>query len=202
MIITVTGQKGGTKKTTTALNIGQMLNADTIIDLETNGSINVINNLRKDNPLNVVKYDNARQLAEFLVNVPASKTVVIDCGGFDTDLVRIAMKAADQVIIPITEGITDRNGLITTQKALEEISPKYPAIVFPNGEHHAKKNFDKLKDLIEHLDLMVFRGDLAIPSCSKYVKQALEKGLSIAEYNKHCESYRAYKRLCDVLLPF
>lgn len=201
MIITVTGQKGGTKKTTTALNIGQMLNANTIIDLETNGSINVINNLRKDNPLNVVKYDDSEKLAAFLVNVPASETVIIDCGGFDTDLVRIAIKAADRVIIPITEGITDRNGLITTQEKLDEIGPKFPATVFPNGEHHAKKHFNKLAELVFHLPLMTFNQNLAIPSC-KYVKQALEKGLSIAEYNKHCESYRAYKRLCEDLIPF
>ena len=201
MIITVTGQKGGTKKTTTALNIGQILNADTIIDLETNDSIGVINNLRKENKLNVVKYDDRRELANFLVNVKASETVIIDCGGFDSDLVNIAIKAADQIIIPISEGVTDLNGLINTNTKLEEIGIDTPAIVFPNGEAHNKKHFKELESIIEKLPTMVFKPGLAVPSCT-YVKEALKKGLSIAEYNKHCNSFRAYTKLCNELLPF
>jgi chromosome partitioning protein len=201
MIITVTGQKGGTKKTTTALNIGQMLKADTIIDLETNGSIGVINNLRKEHKLNVVKYEDRRELANFLANVKAGDTVIVDCGGFDSDLVNIAIKAADRVIIPITEGITDRNGLVNTHIKLTNLGIERMAVVFPNGEHHAKKHFHDLTAIVHELPTMIFKPELAIPSCS-YVKEALSQGLSIAEKNKHCNAFRAYKKLCDELLPF
>ncbi|WCP84206.1 ParA family protein (plasmid) [Vibrio harveyi] len=200
MIITITGQKGGTKKTTTALNVGQMLNASAIVDLETNSSIDVINNLR-ENPLNVVKFNSNEKLAKFLVSVKASEVVIIDCGGYDSDMANIAMEAADTIIIPITEGVTDRNGLISTQRKFEMLDIEHKAIVFPNGEHHAKKHFSKLEEIVSLLPDMIFRKDLAIPQCA-YVRDAAEAGLSIAEFNKHCKSYRAYKRLCDELVPF
>ena len=200
MIITVAGQKGGTKKTTTVLNIAQMLNADCIIDLETNGSIRMVNNLRKE-PLNVICFDDAGKLAHYLADVPASKTTVVDCGGVDSDLVHIATKAADKILIPTTEGVTDLNGLITTQSKLEQIQPGVKAMVFPSGEHHAKKHFKEIEFLIEHLDWLYFEPRLAVPHCT-YVKKAMAKGLSIAEYNKHCKSYRAYQALCNELVPF
>lgn len=199
MIITITGQKGGTKKTTTALNIGQILKADVIIDLETNRSIDVVNKLRIE-PLNVVQYKDERKLAEYLSGVKASEVVIVDCGGYDSDLANVAMSAADTILIPTSEGVTDRNGLISTQRVLTRIRPEHKAIVFPNGEFHAKKNFSKLSELIALLPDMIFRADLAVPSCSK-VKNAIEEGLSIAEYDKYCNSYRAYKRLCEELIP-
>ena len=125
MIISTAHSKGGVGKTTTALNLAAILKPDIIIDQDLHKGLSVLNEHRK-HPYNVLSGHNSKELIAVVREAnETNKLVIIDCGGFDSDINRKAIAASDLVIVPANDGPTEVIGLTTFDKTLSEISREF-----------------------------------------------------------------------------
>lgn len=159
MIITIAHHKGGVGKTTLSVNTAEELQPDLIIDLDIHNSIAELNKLRAQ-PFNVEKLSSEEMdykqskatLIDLLNQSEQGKTILVDCGGFDSGLTRIAIAAADLVITPANEDSTEFIGLKRFQKTLAELSVKANreiiAHVLIYRNHINRKNFDEFREAI------------------------------------------------------
>ena len=184
MIIVIANNKGGAGKTTTAFNLAKILKPEYVVDLDFQHSITALNDVKNAN-LNVMSFDGQRELATFLVT-NKNQLIIVDCGGFDSDLSNIALAAADHILVPSRENTLDMKGLISTNETLRRINKK--ALVFSNDEHHFKKNHKTLQGLIERLDNLSLMSDRC--------RVPRGKGASNLIMDKNNTFLNAYKQIC------
>lgn len=200
MIISVYNVKGGTKKTTASLNLSSLLNPHYIVDLDQHESITTFNKMRKDAPpFEVVSFESKRKFAEFLLSNRETKSVIIDCGGFDSDFNAVAISASHLVIIPTTESPQDIRGLMHTVEAINRENVTANVWIVPVGVHHNKKNFPKLESITKEMAGVSLRKDLRIRALEE-VNEAFWKGKGINEVNKYCSAARDYKNLASEIM--
>ena len=152
-IITIAHQKGGTGKSTISLNIAVELNNKynlKIIDLDYQKSLTIFNETRKENnlkPLNFIDVENEKELIKILKN--NNDLILIDSGGFDSNLNRIAILAADLIITPVSANLIEIYGLEAFKKILKELKEVEPTlksyILLNNIDPKATKSINELK---------------------------------------------------------
>jgi chromosome partitioning protein len=154
-VIVIANQKGGTGKTSISLNLIHHIKPDLIIDADIHKGISNILSLG-DNKIEVRRATDKNQIVEW---VQTDKTVLIDCGGFDSDITRYAISQGDYIITPTTDDPTDQFALRDFNKVLASVSKmvneKLTANVLLNRVHHSRhefKDIDLLIDGLEHLD--------------------------------------------------
>lgn len=110
-------------KTTSSVNIVGEMKSDTV-DLDTHTGLSIILGLRPEGKEISVKVPKTvDELIEIMTPYKNSdKTLLIDCGGFDSDLTRTAIAFADCVIVPSKDSLTERIGLMHFDGVLDEIS--------------------------------------------------------------------------------
>lgn len=121
MIIVVAHNKGGVGKTSIALNLAASLKPSLIIDQDLHQGLAIINQLRYKQ-LPVVTCETKSELIDALKKSDSNNDVLVDCGGFDSDLNRIAIAAADLVIVPANGDITEKIGLRRFDEMLIQLS--------------------------------------------------------------------------------
>ena len=104
-IIVVAHQKGGVGKSTIASNLAvdlaKIYDVD-VLDLDMQKSLSYFNTLRNDSAKLNIKYaKNFKEVAAIINN--NQKLLIIDVGGFDSDLNRAAILGADLVITPVSD---------------------------------------------------------------------------------------------------
>ncbi len=107
---------------------------------------------------------------------------LIDIGGFDTPLNRLALERADNIIIPFSGKRTDSIGFLPFKKILNECEIDIDKIsIFLNDIHSRRKKLDEIKELI--IDDFPSFLNTVINTSSDFDNQ-LEKGLTVGELKK------------------
>jgi len=162
MIITISHQKGGVGKSTLAYNIAVELNRKfkvEMIDLDVQQTVSAYNNLRHimgQKPIPVKIFTGDKEFVDYVNDVDENTLVIVDSGGFDSSLNRIAILASDFLITPVSTEFTEILGLEKYQsilKQLEDVSgEKVVTNVVLNKVNPNQKNFDDIIDFVNSSD--------------------------------------------------
>ncbi|ANP79325.1 hypothetical protein A134_23205 [Vibrio crassostreae 9CS106] len=201
-IIAIAHQKGGVGKTATAFNIAEQLKPDVIIDQDKHHSFTIINSFRPESErMNVITCANDTSLINALKFKEQGKTVLVDCGGFDSDLIRITIASADLVVTPENGDITEVIGLRSFDKVLKSLSERMgkqvKAHVLFCRIHPSKTNFTEELALVSNSDNFVPMN--SVIRDRRDVRKALKKGYGVCgdPRFKGSKSAREFKALVD-----
>jgi len=156
-------QKGGVGKSTISWNIAVELQNRgydvEIIDLDTQQTLYYTNQIRKeDSSLKPLKVTRLKTLKEFKKHISKNeayqnKIVIVDVGGFDSDIGRVAIASADIVFTPVSHRTFELLGLKTFEKVLASISEAMEETkithVLLNNLNPQKSKLKGLKNFIE-----------------------------------------------------
>jgi len=195
-ILTVAHDKGGTGKSKTCLNLAATLKPDIIVDLDPRNDFTIMNNLRSEKKrFNVARCNSAKELVAILKQSDQGKTILVDCGGFDSELTSIAISAGDIVITPCNGTITERVGLKSFSKILTRQSKKagrdIKGYVLLNRTEPNKKNFSAIDEFIEAAPNLS-RLKTIIPR-RNVIPESAESGLSVIEVTGNAATLKKAK---------
>lgn len=206
MILAICNSKGGVFKTGTAYNLAIFLNKykPVLIDLDSQKSVTYLNNIRQQftKPLDVLTIHTEKDLEKIIEQSNNDNLFIIDTGGFDSSLTRIAIITADLLVSPTSGNVVDLLGLNRFEAILKELSKvKKETIktnVFINDLSPSAKNFDEIKDYInssENFNLLssIVRTRADFPN-------AINKGLSVKEFNPIGKATLEFKELSNEII--
>ena len=189
-IITIAHQKGGTGKSTISLNLAVELSKKydlEVIDLDYQKSLTIFNETRKEKnlePLNIVNITTQKELINYLKTT--NKMVLIDSGGFDSDLNRLSILGANLVITPVSSNLIEIYGLEVFKNILKEMKEVEPSIksniLLNNIDPKAIKSISEMKQYIENNNEYFNLLDSIIRRRSDFAK-SFEIGKSVVEMN-------------------
>lgn len=205
-IITIAHQKGGVGKSTISSNLlieFSKLTDVSILDLDVQQSLTAFITSRKNNNLscnfNLLKNPaNSQELINIMDNLK-NGLLIIDTGGFDVDIQRIAIYGADMVITPVGDSSMELHGLAVFSKTiqkLKEIKQDIKAHIIFNRVHaFASKSLDELAKEIKKIDTFTFLE--TILRDSKSYKDAYHVGKSVVELDSSSKTAKEIIRLVD-----
>lgn len=188
MIINVAHTKGGVGKTTIAVNLAIEMNSD-LFDLDNQNSsynFSLLSNI--DRPINFWKdRDMLKDIIKTYRNNP-KKNIIIDSGGYDSNVSREIILNSNLIITPITVSQTEVDGLQKFYSENVEIALKSnpyikPYILLNRINYYDQKDAEDLITFIksEIPDYKVLSTALG---ARKDFKKAFSEGKSVVEYNK------------------
>lgn len=189
MIIDVAHTKGGVGKSTIATNLAVEMDAD-LLDLDTQNSSIGFSRLGPQRTINFIRGQDLQQSdLDFLENYKRSidKNLIIDSGGYDSDIVRLLLVNSDLIITPVAVSQVELMGLQNFDKvihAARQITGDINAYVlfnrvtrFQKGDLELFKNYIA-NDIKDYKILNTQIGD------RKAYKDAFAAGMSVCELNK------------------
>ena len=186
MIIVVSHTKGGVGKSTISFNLATALNSIyniEVIDLDFQKTVTYLNEYRKT-PLIVKSFDSDEDFKQYIKKDSDKRISIIDVGGFDSSMNRMAMIMADLIITPVSDSSTELLGLMKFEKILKEMSTiigeDINVKILLNHINPQKKNLDDLKKFIKKTPLFSLLKS-STPTRASYDK-ALSKGLGVLEH--------------------
>lgn len=189
-VITVAHQKGGTGKTTSAINIAVELAREypvALIDFDAQQLCTFFNK-RRENPIEQIHIKEAEHFKSFVENLE-KKVYVIDVGGFDSTLTRYAMIASDLLITPVNTDYMEVASLMQSFskiiRAVQNAGKDLKARVLLNRIHpSAKHGISEAKDLILSQKELFDVFDTVIRYRADFDK-AYKEAKSVVEYKKY-----------------
>jgi len=163
MIITIAHSKGGVGKSLLAWHLSIAMGVP-FIDLDFQKTLVYVNKLREMHgrvPINIIHPENTEAFIGLYDSWTNDKDIIIDVGGFDSDLNRTAIYVSDIVITPAVDRVTEMAGLYKFHAVLEDISQsvgtKIKTYVLLNDVSPVSRDFSVIKDMIDslgHFDLL------------------------------------------------
>ncbi|WP_151899634.1 ParA family protein [Sulfurimonas hydrogeniphila] len=206
MIVLFSHQKGGVGKSTIAINFAYQVQKKykdiTILDLDSQHSAVLFNQLRAGEKLPTIKCvtQNDIDLTKFLSSYMSDKNnlLIIDSGGYDSDINRTALIKADIIITPVGISQIEIFGLQKFRKILKDASEalgkKIKTNVLLNNVDSRSKS--KLKDLQNYIiekhnyfNLL----ESTLYSRADY-KNSYGEGLTVKELNKKGQAQEEIKK--------
>ena len=141
-VIVVAHGKGGVGKTSTAINIAVELQREyqvKIIDFDNLQQFSKFNSNR-EKKFEMLDVKDDKELRKLIEN--SADITVIDLGGYDSALGRMALMLADLVITPLNDSDNEMDGLMQfakTMKAIRNVREDLKATILVNRIHHANK---------------------------------------------------------------
>lgn len=186
MIINVAHTKGGVGKTTIAVNLAIEMNSD-LFDLDNqNSSYNF--SLLSDIPRSIHFWKD-REMLKKIIQVyrdNPDKHIIIDSGGYDSNISREIILNSNIIITPITVSQTEVDGLQkfyieNVEIALQANPDIRPYILLNRISHYDKKDAEDLITFIKSAvpDYKVLKTSLG---ARKDYKKAFSEGKSVVEY--------------------
>ena len=210
-IITLAHQKGGTGKSTLSWNLAVELRRKykkygykkfIFVDLDNQESVTMTNRLRMQygqEPLEIVRFtdDERSKLEDFINSIDDDTFVIIDSGGYDADLNRLAIIASDFVITPVSSDYMEIFGLQKFKTILEELSIIKGETVVVNVL--LNKIDPKLKDFSDIIDFISETKNFKLMNTvirfrSDY-KHSIGYGFSVKELDKNSKATDELKQL-------
>jgi chromosome partitioning protein len=189
-IIVIAHQKGGVGKSTIASNLAtelsKMFKVD-VVDLDLQKSLTYYNNLRLNSgleSLNIINIDSTNELKSLINN--NKNLLVIDAGGYDSDVNRVAISGADFIITPVSDSGIELVGLLSFRGILRDIRkhrPDLTANVLLN-KIHARAGNSSLNEIHSFIDSNPEFNKLnSILRDRTDYKRAFDSGKSVIEFN-------------------
>jgi len=199
MIITVAHSKGGVGKSLLAWHLAIGLKTP-IVDLDFQKTLVYTNNLRKANgfkKLELIQPETPEAFIELMDEWPEDRNIIIDVGGFDSNLNRAAIYISDIIITPAVDRVTEMAGLYKFHQIIEELSSKMKtniqADILLNDVSPTQKDFsiiEVLVDNLKHFNLM----DTIVAHRADFYK-TMEEGKGVTEIEGKSKAKKELKEL-------
>ena len=203
MILLYSHQKGGVGKSTLAINHAYFKGCS-IIDLDSQNSSMLFNQLRKMNDMKSIECYTADTINEFndlVKDYKANKEnmIVIDSGGYDSEINRLALISADIIITPVGASQIELFGLQKFRNILNDASDATGTnvkthVLINNVDSRSKKKISELREYIEKNEKYFNLLDSVIHSRVDF-KNAYGDGLTVKELDKESKATQEIKSL-------
>ncbi len=208
MIIVISHQKGGVGKSTIAWNLALFLTKKysvEIIDLDVQQTLSLVNNIRIENKMKSIKtltLKDADAFKAYISNTPDETISIVDSGGFDSGMNRMAIMVADLIITPVSDRSFELLGLKKYEQILQELSSiqgeDIQTHVLLNNINPATKKLDDLKKYIN--DSKYFNLCGSILRQRAIYNHANAEGKSIKEYDKNSKATKEFQKFTKEII--
>ena len=207
MIVLFGHQKGGVGKSTIAINFAYQIQKRykeiCILDLDSQNSSILFNQLRQSEKLPIIKCLREKDIDfnSFIKLYASNKNnlLIVDSGGYDSDVNRAALIKADIIITPVGISQIEIFGLQKFRKILKEASETIGVkiqtnVLLNNIDSRSKKKLKELRDYIRDKNTYFNLLESVIHTRADY-KNSYGDGLTVKEYNKKGTAQEEIKNL-------
>ncbi len=199
MIITIAHSKGGVGKSLLAWHLAIGLRVP-IVDLDFQKTLVYTNSLRRANgfkPIEIIQPESPEAFADLINNWPDEQHIIIDVGGFDSNLNRSAIYVSDLIITPAVDRVTEIAGLYKFHQIIEELSDKMEvdiqADVLLNDVSPSARDFTVIQEMIANLDHFRLMQSVVAHRADFY--RTMEEGKGITEIKKPTKAKDEIRKL-------
>ena len=207
MIVLFGHQKGGVGKSTISINFAYTINKQykdiLLLDLDSQNSVKLFNKLRlynKQNIINCIK-ENDTEFNILISKYKGKKNnlLIIDSGGYDSEINRKALIKADIIITPVGLSQIEIFGLQIFKNIIKKASLALNKnikayIVLNNIDSRSKKALLELKEYINKNNKYFTLLNTILYTRNIY-KKSYGEGLIVKELDKKCKATKEIEKL-------